>query len=194
MIIVVSHLLKLSSPIALDDDGNPRTFYHGTDAKFDKFEQKPGKRYVLFSEFDVNSPGHFFAEDPEFASEFGRNVMPRNLDISRFLLDPNEYPHMGVDSFPEEFEEELRYILAPMIQEKDGYQFIEVGVGAFPIKDESWIYHLIGRNGLMWDALDNAGVVARMKERGYDATYVEEGNGKRGVFVVDSNQIYPVGK
>lgn len=190
----MSWLQKICSPILTDETGKPRTFYHGTDEEFDQFEHHPGKRYVLFSDFDVNTPGHFFSEEVETAQDFGRNVMERQLDVDRLLLDPTEYPHMSVDRFPPELEKELQYILAPMIRE-DGW--LEVGVRATKVypDDEEWIYNVVGNDGLMWDALDNPEVVARMKERGYDGTYVDEGEyNKRSIFVLENKQIIPVGK
>ena len=65
--------------------------------------------------------GHFFAETPEHAQEYGRNVMKRHLDVNQVLLDPNEFPHLGVDKLPPDLEDELRYILEPMIQDNDYY-------------------------------------------------------------------------
>ena len=188
--VISKQLHKLGFPVVRDEHDEPKVFYHGTDKKFDKFERRPGKRYVLWSEFPVNSPGHFFTPDPEFAQEFGSNVMKRHLDINKILLDPKEYPHMGVDSFPPEFEDELRYILEPMIEKSpEGDRYVDVGVGRFYIKDDDWIYNLVTSNGMKWDALDNEGVVKRMKERGYDATYVDEAEGQHSIFVVDSGQI-----
>jgi len=186
-------LQKLCSPILTDPTGRPRTFYHGTDEKFDQFEHRPGKRYVLFSDYDVNTPGHYFSENKEDAGEYGSNVMERQLNIDRLLLDPNKYPHMSVDRFPPKLEKELQYILAPMIQE-DGW--LEVGVRATKVYpgDIEWIYEVVGSGGLMWDALDNPEVVTRMKELGYDGTYVDEDEGKRSIFVLDNKQIIPVKK
>ncbi len=52
---------------------------------------------------------------------------------------------------------------------------------------------MFGNNCINWNALDNPEVVARMKERGYDGTYVDEGGGDKGsersIFVMDNNQI-----
>lgn len=188
--MALNWLKKICSPIMLDDSGNPRDFYHGTDQKFDQFEHRPGKRYVLFSEFDVNTPGHFFSETPEDAREYGRNIMQRKLNINNMLLDPKKFPHMGVDRFPDDLERDLRYILKPLIiKGEKGRAWLEVGVRTTPVRDKDWIYNLIGRNGLLWDALDNPEVVKRMKEKGYDGTYVEESEGKRSVFVTDNTQI-----
>jgi len=184
--------VKISSPIMTDEHGQPRTFYHGTDEKFDQFERRPGKRYVLFSDFDVESPGHFFSETMEDAAGYGRNIMRRYLDVNKILLNPDEFPHLGVDRLPPDLEDELRYILEPMIKhdEKLG-NWIEVGVHSYPIQDDNWIYFVIESRGLHWDALDNPEVVGRMKELGYDATYVNEDEGK-SIFVVDSQQILKI--
>lgn len=185
----MSWLQRISSPILTDELGQHRTFYHGTDEKFDEFEHRPGKRYILFSEHDVNAPGHFFSETEEEASQYGRNIMNRKLNVDKLLLDPHKFPHMSVDRFPDELEEELRYILAPMIQESEDGKWLEVGMRTSPVKDDEWIYELVGTNGLLWDVLDNPGVVQRMQERGYDGTYVDEGEGQRSVFVLDNQQI-----
>lgn len=177
----------------IDETGQPRTFFHGTDQKFDQFEKRPGKRYVLFKEFPVETQGHYFSEDEETAREYGRNVMERQLDVNKILLDPRKYPHMAVDDFPPKLEEELRYILTPLIEEDDHYgQFIDVGVSRYYIKDDYWIYNVVNPEGLSWDVLDNPEVVKRMKGLGYDATYVQEDEGRRSIFVLDSKQIIPL--
>ena len=72
---------------------------------------------------------------------------------------------------------------------------IEVGVHSYPVKRPGkWRLDICGcrspevYTGMPWI---NREVVARMKELGYDATYVNEDEG-RSIFVVDSKQIYPV--
>lgn len=190
---ITQRIMPKEMPLITDESGKPRSFYHGTNENFENFEHRPGKRYVLFSEFDVNTPGHFFAEDPDDAREYGRNVLERNLDVNRLLLDPNVYPHMGVDKFPPELEKDLEYILEPLIiRDPEKGDWLDVGVSSYPAK-EGWIYYVIGTEGLLWDALDNPEVVNRMKELGYDGTYVDENEpGKRSIFVLDNKQIYPV--
>lgn len=186
-------LQKICFPILTDETGQPQTFYHGTDEKFDQFEKRPGMRYVLFSQFPVETQGHYFTDEEEKARLYGRNIMKRQLNVDKLLLDPKKYPHMGVDRFPPELEEELKYILAPMIQESESGRYMEIGVHAMPVRDDDWIYNAIDSTGLHWDVLDNPEVVKRMKELGYDGTYVREDEGS-SVFVVDNKQIIPVGK
>lgn len=185
-------LQKVCSPVLTDEIGQPRTFYHGTDERFEDFEVRPGKRYVLFNEFPVETQGHYFSESLEDAAQYGRNVMRRHLNVDKILLDPEEFPHMSVDRLPAYLEEELRYILAPLIEESEEYgKFIDVGVSRYYLTDNDWIYNVVHSNGLDWDVLDNPEVVERMKELGYDATYVQEDDG-RSIFVVDSKQIIKV--
>jgi hypothetical protein len=54
---------KVSRKLAARGEVGP--VYHGTDKKFSEFEQKPGTRYILFKEFQVQAGGFFFTDDLE---------------------------------------------------------------------------------------------------------------------------------
>jgi HAMP domain-containing protein len=65
----------------VDDIGEPLVVYHGTDNSFDTFEQRKGVRRILFSQFETEASGFFFAEDEPLAKEYGAMVMPVYLSL-----------------------------------------------------------------------------------------------------------------
>lgn len=172
--------------------------YHGTDKpKFDQFSYQKSKRFILFSEFDVEAKGFFFSESPHDALGFGKNVVACYLNLKNPLIDPRHDKNLGRDRLPYQKEIHLQKILSPMI-EKDQYgYYIELGVGKFYLKNKyrefghQWIYDAIGSNGLSWDALDNPGVIQKMSQLGYDGTFVEESETYTGrsIFVIKPEQI-----
>lgn len=173
--------------------------YHGTDKKpFDQFQYQKSQRFVLFSQFDVESKGFFFAESPHDALTFGRNVAACYVKMVNPLLDPRRDKHLGVDRLPAAKEMHLLKILGAMVErdEKHG-PFIDLGVQRYWLKDRrfdfahQWIYNAIGRDGLDWDCLDNPTVIQRMKLLGYDGTFVEEQHTAigRSIFVPDAAQV-----
>ena len=66
----------------VDANGDPLVVYHGTDTEFNVFENRGGKVSVLFSSFDVDRQGFFFAKDEEMATEYGARVVPVYLSIT----------------------------------------------------------------------------------------------------------------
>lgn len=175
----------------------PYLVYHGTKKRpFDKFSIQKSKRYVLFSEFDVETQGFFFFENPHDAVEFGPNVVSCYIDLKKPLLDPRRDKHLGIDQLDLKHEIDLQKILAPII-EKDKYgHFIDLGVQRYYLKGGmNWIYNAVGGDGLDWDALDKPGVVDRMKKLGYDGTFVSEPDTHigRSIFVVSPEQVRLVG-
>src|SRR5208283_2287830 len=71
---------------------------------------------------------------------------------------------------------------------------IELGAFAIDVdEDGNWMNEVVKSNGLDWNILDNATAVARMKERGYDSTMVDEESGKYSYCVFSPNQIRIVG-
>lgn len=177
--------------------------YHGTDTKFDQFEKRPSQRFVLFSAFDVQAQGFFFAEKKKDALEYGRNIITAYVRLENPLLDPRRTEWLGSDKLPAKKEAELAYILRGMIGKENDYRYMDIGVRRNYIsdsfakdKDYSWIYEAIDSGGLEWDVLDNPKVAAAMKRLGYDGTFVHEKNQPlkdRSVFVLDASQIKIVG-
>lgn len=70
---------------ATDDQGRPRVFYHGTDAKFDTFKPQPAKTSTIFGVEDVERQGHFFTPSLDFAKEYTKsgNVMKVYLKMHK---------------------------------------------------------------------------------------------------------------
>jgi hypothetical protein len=172
--------------------------YHGTDKPiFQQFAHQKGIRQVLFSQFEVEAKGFFFAESPHEALEYGRNIAECYVDLKNPLLDPRRDKHMGIDNLPYEKELHLMKILAPMIEWKDKEPYIDIGVRRIWLRNRryekanQWIYEAVGMDGLDWDCLDNPQVIQNMKKLGYDGTFVQENQSRTGrsIFVPDANQI-----
>jgi hypothetical protein len=169
--------------------------YHGTDEPFDQFEYRQGTRSTtLGTEWHVDANGFFFAETPEDASEFGRNVVEVQLSIKNPLLDGKQ--HNWRDS---ELIDDMAYILEPLLaRESDGRYFLELGLKSHPVgrtpmdEPDRWAYLVdeFGYGTLDWNVLDNAESVKRMRKRGYDGTVVaDQTSSGRSYFVVSPRQI-----
>jgi RNA:NAD 2'-phosphotransferase (TPT1/KptA family)/GNAT superfamily N-acetyltransferase/2'-5' RNA ligase/8-oxo-dGTP pyrophosphatase MutT (NUDIX family) len=180
---------KVSRKLAARGEVGP--VYHGTDKKFDKFEQKPGTRYILFSEIKVQAGGFFFTDDPEEAKEFGSNVMTCYLKMKKPLIRQEDQYNLSKKQIAD-----LTYICEPCMS--DGYsdlqgnsvKTIELGAFAIDVDPEgNWLNEIVKQNGLDWNILDNQEAVNRMKERGYDSTMVDEYNGKYSYCVFSTDQI-----
>lgn len=158
-----------------------RPVYHGSDAKFEKFKRIPSKRYILFSEFDVKSPAFFFSPTVEDAKEFGPLVTAWQITVRNPLFNFEANPRLDSEA-DEEKAEHLRYILEPMIYEKEGKEYIDLGVSRYDVNrsDEHWGYVAVDSGGINWDVMDNDVAVARMIELGYDGTTVSETHASAG--------------
>src|SRR5208282_5438961 len=165
--------------------------YHGTDKKFSEFEQKPGTRYILFKEFQVQAGGFFFTDDSEYAREFGSNVMTCYLKMKKPLIREEDQYSLSKKQI-----KDLTYICEPCMS--DGYsdmhgntvKMIELGATATDVDETgAWLNEVVKPHGLDWNILDNQESVNRMKELGYDSTMVDEANGKYSYFVVSPDQI-----
>jgi hypothetical protein len=165
-----------------------RPVYHGSSEIFYNFERRKSYRTVLFSQFDVESPAHFFANTPEEAAEYGRRVSSWYIDIKRPLFNAENPRDISISSkdSPEDIREvrvfllHLKKILRPMIEKKDGIPYIDVGVKRYLIdpKDAWWPLLVFDEtNGPHWDVLDNPECVKNMVSLGYDGTTVDEDNG-----------------
>jgi GNAT superfamily N-acetyltransferase/8-oxo-dGTP pyrophosphatase MutT (NUDIX family) len=165
--------------------------YHGTDKEFSKFEQHPGTRYILFKEFQVQAGGFFFTDEVEEAKKFGKNVMTCYLKMQKPLVKQEDQYGLS-----QKQAKDLTYICEPIMS--DSYQdmhgnsvkTIELGAFAIDVDPEgAWLNEIVKQNGLDWNVLDNQEVVNRMKERGYDSTMVDEGDGQYSYFVISPDQI-----
>ncbi len=186
--------------------------YHGTSGKFDKF--KTGvetSRAVLFAEFKVKSQGIFFSSSFEDAKSYGKNVVKCWVNLTNPLFNPNsdKAGQPGRETyhrFSKEKEQDFVKIFSPLAHETDidgeKVPVIDKMLGQIEVRDvrfssrseetyPEWIYELLGDGGIIWDVMDDEGVVQRMKALGYDGTFVNEPNDHSGssVFVVSPEQI-----
>lgn len=176
----------------------PYLVYHGTNKRpFGQFTFQKSQRFVLFASFDVEAKGFFFSESPHDAVEFGSNVVACYINMKKPLLDPRRDKHLAIDRLTYQQEIDLQKILAPMIQKDDGGHYMDIGVGRHYIQNRyrefgrQWIYDAISNDGLVWDALDNPGVVERMLKLGYDGTFVAEPDTHlgRSIFIPSPDQV-----
>lgn len=176
--------------------------YHGTNQKFNNFEVKKSKRYILFSEFDVETNGFFFSESPYDALEYGSNVVECYINLTNPLLDPRRDKHLSIEALDRKKEIDIQKILSPLIEKDNKYGFfIDLGVKRIYLNSSKnqrpidWIYNAIHNEGLDWDCLDNPNVIKKMKSLGYDGTFVAEPNSYfgRSIFICDKSQIQIIG-
>lgn len=164
--------------------------YHGTDKKFDEFSYQKSKRFVLFSEFEVETRGFFFSESPHDALEYGRNIVECYINLQNPLLDPRRDRHLGIDRLPYKREMDLLKILGAAVGRDQHGPYIDLGVQRHwinPKRDEfahQWIYNAVGTDGLDWDVIDNPNVIQRMRALGYDGTFVQEPESSLGRSIV----------
>ena len=73
----------------VDEQGRPKVVYHGTNADFDKFDQKkqrPGQ---------YGGKGFFFSEDEKVTKNFGDKVMPAYLKAEIGLIEKRKFRQEG---------------------------------------------------------------------------------------------------
>lgn len=161
--------------------------YHGTRSKpFEKFELRPGKRHVLFSDFEVHTPGHFFSPHIEEAREFGPNVAKVDVDVRNPFWDPDKdrlHPRTG--RLHDEKHVHLAKLVASAVQKDEGGHFLELGLRKhylFPrdhwrnegLPEFAWAYQHLEKEGLPWDLIDHPETTRRLLKLGYDSTWVHE--------------------
>jgi hypothetical protein len=133
--------------------------WHGSDTKFSAFERRSSKRFVLFSEFDVESPAFFFAVTPEEAREYGRHVSEWKISVTRPFVNAETERHLSVDPLDDRRLRELAKVLRPLVQvDRRHGPFVDLGVQRYWLKDQDWPY--IG--------LSTGGEVAATRLRRYD--------------------------
>jgi hypothetical protein len=78
----------------IDENGKPKTVYHGTRNNFSDFELgREGTNSNVFGNWKTKREGLFFAETPEYAEEFatqgednkGANIIPAHLSLKNPL-------------------------------------------------------------------------------------------------------------
>lgn len=183
----------------VDAEGKPLVVYHGTSERnLNEFKSgRKSSRMLMFAEFPVETQGHFFSESESDAESYGRNVVPAYVRIEKPFVpfSENELSSKTPDK-NKKIWNDYEYILEPLIEKQDGKDVIdlmgEVFVRVTPESRESgeWVDKVAG-DALHWSIFDNAEVVKRMRERGYDGAKVWEPNDQSGQswFAVDSNQI-----
>lgn len=98
---MVLEAAKLAMPNTkvVDENGNPRVVYHGTNAKFTTFVRTTGKRWIFGAPFEVTSEGFFFAPNKEEAEQYGKKyIIPVFLNITNPLDTTDDY---GVERYQE---------------------------------------------------------------------------------------------
>ena len=180
----------------------PYLVYHGTNqSPFKEFKYQSSKRFVLFAEFDVEAKGFFFSESPYDALEFGDNVIACYINLVQPLIDPRRDKHLGIEGFEPRKEIDIMKILAPMIEkDEEGYHYIDYMITRNYLQHRKratareWLYDAIDTGGLLWDALDNPGVVQKMTKLSYDGTFVHEPDLQlgRSIFVISPKQVQMV--
>ena len=148
--------------------------FHGSQARFACFERRSGKRYILFSEYDVQSPAFFFAPTALEAAEYGCHVTAWKIDVRRPFVNAETEPHLGVGHLDDARFLALAHILEPLIKTDQCGRYIDVGVRRSDLKDGNWPYLALGRGGLNWDVTDCVPCIERLVALGYDGTTVHE--------------------
>lgn len=151
-----------------------KVVYHGSEARFDKLERRPGVRQVLFTQFPVQSPAFFFAPTKKTASQYGPYVTTWKIQVKKPLFNAEKEEHLGVNLLDDQRFKDLRYALQPAIGRDEYGTYIDLGVQRRRVKDKLWPYEAVSSGGLVWDVLDCEKCVERLKERGYDGTTVHE--------------------
>lgn len=159
--------------VAVDQNGKPKVFYHGTNADFSAFEVgKPGTNSNAFGSWKTQRSAIFFSENPDVASQFaqqhgekGIRTMPVYLNIRQ----PIDLRH-GV---PDEIINELS------------------GLGM----NARWL-NQFGPNDAweLFDGEDGALFVKTLRQLGYDGAILQEpveidGMGSETWAVFDPSQI-----
>jgi hypothetical protein len=155
--------------------------YHGTERPFTRFEFRKGVVSVLGKAFEAERHAFFFTPSKEEAATFGPTVLTAYVNLRNPVVAPNEEPDA----------EDLAYILAPLVEiDRGGRAWLAPVTGSQVIgwdkahseegesyedRPEGWVHLAYTDHGIIWDVFDNAECVRRMKERGYDGSFVDEG-------------------
>lgn len=186
-----------------DEEGNLLTVYHGTDNDFNVFKRKPGKRNIGgLVEYEATAKGFFFSTKKDFASEYGSKTKEFYLNITNPLFSPNK-------TYTDSEISDIQYILQPLVDEdvKSGdLTIVKYDDGSIMYKSDSlyrnpeniWKSYASKETGIDWEYTDSETfdeVIKRMKEKGYDGTFIDElrqdseGNNISSIFAIESNQI-----
>ena len=80
---------KVRDTVVKDENGNPLTVYHGTQANFDSFERRTGMNSTVLGPEPVARHGFFFTPDRDFAEEFkGGKGNGRVVEASLAIKNP----------------------------------------------------------------------------------------------------------
>lgn len=183
----------------VDEAGKPLVVYHGSNSRqIEAFEiGRPSARYLMLSQRDVVSQGVFFSPSETDALNYGPNVTSVYLSVQNPLTHPQNFPvssrdNPAVKAKAKKLWDDFEYIMAPAIDE-NGYIDTNGGVSSIKVDNLGmWMDDVMSRDDAIdWFHLDNADVVARMKERGYDGVKVHEPDDESGFswMVFDPAQI-----
>jgi len=179
--------------------GTPLLVYHGTEQRnLNEFKKGiASKRYLMLTEFNVETQGNFFSENIEDAAGYGSNVVDVYLSINNPMMPLDEIIFSSKEQEKSSgIFNDYEYILEPVIEIQDGKRVVDLmGEQYFEVTDEmiadgSWVNE-IAEGGIHWSVFDNQEVAKRMIERGYDGAKVYEPNDISGHswFVAESNKI-----
>jgi hypothetical protein len=174
--------------------------FHATDEEFTEFESGvTGTRGVGFSFEEVISQGFFFMPEEfadEHADDFGDIKMRVYVRMEKPLFTPQGRLNLG--DLPKQQERDIAYVMSPpLFKENDDSESVDDEMVFWSLTepyfvakknminsieevhddkdlDLSWIYDLLETDGINWQVLDCPGITNRMKELGYDETYVDE--------------------
>lgn len=170
----------------VNNAGRPRLMYHGTDSDFTDFDYKPTERSRAGTSADwasKDSTGFFFTESTTDAKQYGETVKPVYVRMERPMVLPKDHlfgtEGHGLTGEQVKRFEDLKYILEPAVKD-----------GALKHFGNDWTGAL-DKGGIQWWVLEHPGVIARMRERGYDGTWVSESLDEAGksVFVLNPDQV-----
>lgn len=172
--------------------------YHGTNApKFSKF--KTGiktTRGILFTTFEFENSGFFFAPTEKEALNYGKRVVSCFLKLENPLPT---YDSLRINKNRESIDRisDLNYIFDPIIERGDYADCVDLFINKpcvkyYDKKDGMNILQLIGSHGEYdWSVFDNVEVCKRMKEKkfGYAKCTESEGVSGYSYFVTDPKNI-----
>jgi len=160
--------------VLTNEDGSPKTFYHGTDATFEEFTPTEGVRTILAAQIPVTTSAFFFTEDEAVAREYGKNVIPVNLSFSKLV---NENIPEAVQIIKEVFPDGIEY--SNGVIDYDDYTF-----------EKNWIGKVLdSEEGIDWMLLDVPEFMDALKAAGFDGTLVYEGDEETSMAAFDNSNI-----
>jgi hypothetical protein len=156
---------KPSVSMAVNDDGSPRVFYHGTQGDFDTFEaNRPSKNTGLFGiPYDATRAGIFFATDPKHTMDWMRDWDKRGNE--KVAKDSKTLPvYLNIKS-PIDLDGVLKGVNP--LDEDARDEFAKEGI------NPRW-FNSVQHSWELFDDEDGKAFVAAAKKLGYDGATIKE--------------------